>query len=178
MPIFLELEETSTVNPFLIDLLVVSDNRVIPSSAEKVTFKLKPIFISFPIFERLFFKKKGSTYRRVKLTFLNCLLCKLKPKLVRLLHRYAKTCGESIALTKEIFDLNIDENKCTSMNALTYSEFIRVTDSSDDTFVRTIVNLGILNISVNLTLEFLFRIKLMPEVACPFDSDDLFYCEL
>ena len=90
MPVFPDLEENVTVNPFLVDLLVVSDNRVIPpTSAEKVTFKLKPIFVSFPIFERLFFKKRGSTYRRVKLTFLNALLCKLKPKLVRFLHRYA-----------------------------------------------------------------------------------------
>ena len=178
MPIFPDLEETATVNPFLVDLLVVSDNRVIPPpSAEKVTFKLKPIFVSFPIFERLFFKKRGSTYRRVKLTFLNALLCKLKPKLVRFLHRYAKTCGESIALTKEIFDLTIDENKCTSLNALTHSEFIRVTDSPADTFVRTIVNLGILNISVNLTLEFVFRIDSMPTVT-PFESDDLFSAEL
>jgi len=177
MPIFPDLEETTTVNPFLVDLLVVSDNRVITTSAEKVTFKLKPIYVCFPTFERLFFKKKGSTYRRVKLTFLNSLLGKLKPKLVRLLHHYAKTCGESIALTKEIFDLTIDENKCTSLNALTHSEFIRVTDSSNDTFVRTVVNLGILNISVNLTLEFVFRIKSMP-IVCPFESDDLFYCEL
>ena len=177
MPVFPDLEETVIVNPFLVDLLVVSDNRVIPSSAEKVTFKLRPIFISFPIFERLFFKKRGSTYRRVKLTFLNSLLCKLKPKLVRLLHRYAKTCGQSIALTKEIFDLNIDENKCTSMNALTHSEFIRVTDSPNDTFVRTIVNLGILNISVNLSLEFVFRIESMP-IVTPFESDDLFSSEL
>jgi len=177
MPIYPDLEETVTVNPFLVDLLVVSDNRLIPSSAEKVTFKLKPIFVSFPIFERLFFKKRGHTYRRVKLTFLNSLLCKLKPKLVRFLHHYAKTCGESISLTKEIFDLTIDENKCTSLNALTHSEFIRVTDSPDDTFVRTIVNLGILNISVNLTLEFVFRIESMPTVI-PFESNDLFYCEL
>ena len=177
MPVFPDLEGTTTVNPFLVDLLVVSDNRVIPSSAEKVTFKLKPIYVCFPTFERLFFKKRGTTYRRVNLAFLNCLLCKLKPKLVRLLHRYAKTCGESIALTKEIFDLTIDENKCTSMNALTHSEFIRVTNSSDDTFVRTIVNLGILNISVNLSLEFVFRIESMPSI-CPFESDDLFYCEL
>jgi len=176
MPIFPDLEETATVNPFLVDLLVVSDNRVITSSTD-VTFKLKPIYVCFPIFERLFFKKKGTTYRRVKLTFLNFLLGKLKPKLVRLLHRYAKTCGESIALTKEIFDLTIDENKCTSLNALSHSEFVRIADSSDDTFVRTIVNLGILNISVNLSLEFVFRIESMPSI-CPFDSDDLFYCEL
>lgn len=177
MPVFPDLEETVVVNPFLVDLLVVSDNKVMPSAAEKVTFKLRPIFVSFPIFERLFFKKRGSTYRRVKLTFLNCLLCKLKPKLVRLLHGYAKTCGESIALTKEIFDLNIDENKCTSLNALTHSEFIRVTDSPNDTFVRTIVNLGIINISVNLTLEFVFRIESMP-IVTPFESDDLFSSEL
>jgi hypothetical protein len=177
MPIFPDLEETATVNPFLVDLLVVSDNKIITPTTEKVTFKLKPIYVCFSTFERLFFKKKGTSFRRVKLTFLNSLLGKLKPKLVRMLHRYAKTCGESIALTKEIFDLNIDENKCTSINALTHSEFIQVTDSSDDTFVRTIVNLGILNISVNLTLEFVFRIKLMP-AACPFESDDLFYCEL
>jgi hypothetical protein len=177
MPVFPDLEETAVVNPFLVDLLVVSDNKVMPSAAEKVNFKLRPIFVSFPIFERLFFKKRGSTYRRVKLTFLNCLLCKLKPKLVRLLHRYAKTCGESIALTKEIFDLNIDENKCTSLNALTHSEFIRVTDSPNDTFVRTIVNLGIINISVNLTLEFVFRIDSMP-IVTPFESDDLFSPEL
>lgn len=177
MPIFPDLEETATVNPFLIDLLVVKDNKAISSTAEKVTFKLKPIYVCFPTFERLFFKKRGSTYRRIKLTFLNSLLGKLKPKLVRLLHHYANTCGESIALTKEIFDLTIDENKCTSINALTHSEFIKVTDSSDDTFVRASVHLGILSLSVKLTLEFVFRIEAMPTV-CPFESDDLFSCEL
>ena len=176
MPVFPDMEE-ARVNPFLVDLLVVSDNRVIASSAEKVIFKLKPIFISFPTFERLFFKKRKNIYRRVKLTFLDSLLGKLKPKLVRLLHRHAKTCGESIALTREIFNLTIDENKCTSINALTHSEFIQVTDSPDDTFVRTIVNLGIMNISVNLTLEFVFKIDSIPPM-CPFESDDLFSAEL
>jgi hypothetical protein len=177
MPIFPDLEETATVNPFLVDLLVVSDNKAISSNAEQVTFKLKPIHVCFPIFERLFFKKRASTYRRVKLTFLDSLLGKLKPKLVRLLRPYAKTCGESVSLTREIFDLTIDENKCRPINALTYSEFVQVVDSSDDTFVRTIVHLGILTVSVKLTLEFVFRIDTMP-LACPFESDDLFSCEL
>jgi hypothetical protein len=177
MPIFPDLEETATVNPFLVNLLVVSDNRAISSTAEQVTFKLKPIFVSFPIFERLFFKKRGSTYRRVKLTFLDSLLGKLKPKLVRLLHRYAKTCGESIAVTREIFDLTIDENKCRPINALTHSEFVQVVDSPDDTFVRTIVHLGILTVSVKLTLEFVFRVESMPLIV-PFESDDLFSCEI
>ena len=177
MPIFPDLEETATVNPFLIDLLVVSDNKAISSNAEQVSFKLKPIFVSFPIFERLFFKKRGSTYRRVKLTFLDSLLKKLKPKLVRLLHPYVKTCGESIALTREIFDLTIDENKYRPINALTHSEFVQVADSSDDTFVRTIVHLGILTVSVKLTLEFVFRIESMPLIV-PFESDDLFSCQL
>ena len=177
MPIFPDLEETSTVNPFLVDLLVVSDNKAISSTAEPVTFKLKPIYVCFSTFERLFFKKRGSTYRRVKLTFLDSLLGKLKPKLVRLLHHYAKSCGESISLTREIFDLTIDENKCRPINALTHSEFVQVTDSSDDTFVRTIVHLGILSVSVKLTLEFVFRIESMPSV-CPFESDDLFSCEI
>ena len=177
MPVFTDLEETATVNQFLIDLLVVSDNKAISSTAEPVTFKLKPIFVSFPIFERLFFKKRGRIYRRVKLTFLDSLLGKLKPKLVRLLHPYAKTCGESIALTREIFDLTIDENKCRPINALTYSEFVQVADSPDDTFVRTIVHLGILSVSVKLTLEFVFRIESMPLIV-PFESDDLFSCEL
>lgn len=177
MPVFPDLEETVTVNPFLVDLLVVTDNKAISSNAENVTFKLKPIFVTFEIFERLFFKKRGSTYRRVKLTFLDSLLGKLKPKLVRLLSRYAKTCGESVALTREIFELTINENKCTSINALTHSEFVHVADSSDDTFVRTIVHLGISTLSVKLTLEFVFRIESMPLIV-PFESDDLFFYEL
>jgi len=94
-----------------------------------------------------------------------------------LLHRYAKSCGESIAVTREIFDLTIDENKCRPINALTHSEFVQVVDSPDDTFVRTIVHLGILTVSVKLTLEFVFRIESMPSV-CPFESDDLFSSEL
>jgi hypothetical protein len=177
MPIFPDLEETVTVNPFLVDLLVISDNKAISSNAEQVTFKLKPIFVSFPIFERLFFKKRGRIYRRVKLTFLDSLLGKLKPKLVRLLRPYAKTCGESVSLTREIFDLTIDENKCRPINALTHSEFVQVADSPDDTFVRTIVHLGVLTVSVKLTLEFVFRIDTMPLIV-PFESDDLFSCEL
>ena len=177
MPIFPDLEETVIVNPFLVDLLVVSDNKAISSNAENVSFKLKPIFVSYPIFERLFFKKRGSVYRRIKLTFLDHLLGKLKPKLVRLLRRYAKTCGESVSLTREIFDLTIDENKCRPINALTHSEFVKVADSPNDTFVRTVVHLGILTVSVKLTLEFVFRIESMPMIV-PFESDDIFSSEL
>jgi hypothetical protein len=97
--------------------------------------------------------------------------------LVRLLRPYANTCGKSVSLTREIFDLTIDENKCRPINALSHSEFVQVVDSPDDTFVRTIVHLGILTLPVKLTLEFVFRIQSMPPIV-PFESDDLFTYEV
>lgn len=173
MPVFPELDETNETNPFLVDLLVVCDNKKISENAEKVTFKLKPIFVSFDIFEYLFFKKRLGMYRRVKLDFLDSLLTKLKPKLIRYLHCRADSSCKSISLSREILELTIDQNKSMSVRGLNHSEFLKVADSSNDTFVRTIVHLGISSINVNLTIEFVFKVEGMP-CTIPFDCDDLF----
>jgi hypothetical protein len=177
MPIFTDLEEPNVVNPFLVDLLVVRDNRPISPNAEKILLKLKPIFVTYDIFEYLFFKKHRGKYGRVKLTFLDSLLAKIKPKLIRSLHCHTNSSCKSISLSREILELTIDENKSMSVKGLTHSEFLKVADSPDDTFVRATVHLGISSINVNLTIEFVFKIEAMPCMT-PFESDDLFRSEL
>lgn len=173
MPIFPELDNSNETNPFLVDLLVVCDNKEISESAEKVTFKLKPIFVSFDTFEYLFFKKRLGIYRRIKLDYLDLLLTKIKPKIIRLLQCYVKSGCESISLTREIFETSIDTNKSMSVRGLTHPEFLKVADSSNDTFTRATIHLAISSISVKLTLEFVFKVKQMP-CLIPFDCDDLF----
>lgn len=178
MPIFTDLDEPNVANPFLVDLLVVHDNKGCNTpTAKKIMLKLKPIFVSHEIFEYLFFKKRRGMYGRVKLTFLDSLLTKLKPKLIRFLHCHASSSCESISLTREIFKLTIDENKSMSAKGITHSDFLRVADSSDDTFVRATLHLGISSVDVNLTIEFLFKIEAMP-CTIPFESEDLFTSEL
>lgn len=173
MPVFTELDEPNVANPFLVNLLVVSDNRTMCSTAEKITLKLKPVFVCYDIFQYLFFKKHRKMYGRVQVAFLDSLLNKLKPNLVRLLHCHAKSSCESISLTREIFELSIHENKSMSVKGLTHKEFLRVADSPDDTFVKASVHLGISSIHVNLTIEFLFKVESMPCIDS-FDSNDLF----
>ena len=172
MPVYPDVEETDETNPHLLDLLDISN---IDNSFElmnKATFKLKPIHVSFPIFERLFFKKRLGVYSASKLTFLDSLLNKLKPKLSRELRKYTTTACETIALNHEIFGLSLIQG--LRIKSLSHQEFFRILDTTNDTYVRTTIHLAVFSISTNLTIEFIFKIKNIPTNNCAFDADDLF----
>jgi len=172
MPVYPDEEETDETNPHLLDLLDISnvDNSFEPTN--KATFKLKPIQVSFPIFERLFFKKRLCVYSASKLTFLDSLLNKLKPKLARELRKYTTTAFETISLNHEIFELTIIQG--LRIKSLSYPEFIRILDTTNDTYVRATIHLAVFSISTNLTIEFIFKVKNIPFNHCAFDADDLF----
>jgi len=172
MPIYPDVEETDETNPHLLDLLDISnvDNSFEPTN--KATFKLKPIHVSFPIFERLFFKKRLGVYSASKLTFLDSLLNKLKPKLSRELRKYTTTACETITLNHEIFELTLI--KRLQVKSLSHPEFFRILDTTNDTYVRATVHLAVFSISTNLTIEFIFKVKNIPLNDCAFDADDLF----
>ena len=174
MPVYPDEEETDETNPHLLDLLDISniDNSFEPMN--KATFKLKPIHVSFPIFERLFFKKRLGVYSASKLTFLDSLLNKLKPKLSRELRKYTTTACETIALNHEIFELTLVKRLHVKSQSLSHPEFVRILDTTNDTYVRTTIQLAVFSISTNLTIEFIFKIKNIPTNNCAFDADDLF----
>lgn len=164
------MDETSRSNPFLIDLFVLNKTPAL-GSRERAIFKLKPIRVLFEVFKHSFFKKRRGVYTRVDLLFLDSLLNKLKPTLIRLLHKPLMSSSTSIALSQEIFSKHLREID-TNKIALTHSEFISMLDTEDDTYVRTTVHLPIEAIQVDLTLEFIFKVQGIPYM-CKFDADDL-----
>lgn len=185
MPVYPDVEETDETNPYLLDLLDVSNIDI--DTANLSTFKLKPINVSFPVFERLFFKKRHGAYSATKLAFLDSLLNKLKPKLSRELRKYTSSACETIALNNEIFGLTlIKQMPCSScssssssssilrVKSLSHTEFVRIIDTTNDTYVRTTIHLAVNSISTNLTIEFMFKVKDIPANPCAFDADDLF----
>lgn len=166
-----EMNETINSNPFLIDLFVVNKTNAPPDTREKVLVKLKPIRVLFAVFEQSFFKRQRGIYKAVHLIFLDYLFDKLKPSLIRLLHKNTMPSCVSIALTREIFDIHLCE-KDTQKIALTHSEFIKMLDTTDDTYVRVTVNLAINSVAIDLRLEFIFKVQ---EIPCfqNFDGEDL-----
>jgi hypothetical protein len=171
MPVYPDVEETDETSPYLLDLLDISN--IDNVSRSKAIFKLKPINVSFSVFEKLFFKKRLGVYGASKLIFLDSLLNKLKPKLSRELRKYTTTACETIALNHEIFGLTL-LIKRLRIKSLSYAEFIRILDTTNDTYVRVSTHLAINSISTNLTIEFIFRVKDIPCNPCAFDADDLF----
>jgi hypothetical protein len=187
MPVYPDVEETDETNPYLLDLLDVSNIDIDNANIQTIsTFKLKPINVSFPVFERLFFKKRHGAYSTTKLAFLDSLLNKLKPKLSRELRKYTTSACETIALNNEIFGLTlIKQMPCSSscssssfsslrVKSLSHTEFVRIIDTTNDTYVRTTIHLAVNSISTNLTIEFMFKVKDIPTNPCAFDADDLF----
>ena len=172
MPVYPDVEETTETNPYLLDLLDISNVDNSFESMNKATFKLKPIHVSFSIFDRLFFKKRLGVYTTSKLTFLDSLLNKLKPKLTKELRKYTTTARETIALNHEIFELTLI--KGLRIKSLSHTEFFRIMDTTNDTYVRATVHLAVSSISTNLTIEFIFKVKDIPLNDCAFDADDLF----
>ena len=78
----------------------------------------------------------------------------------------------SILVNKEIFNLVLGErNMCR--DALVHAEFVRSIDTTNDTYVRITVSLGITSISTTMTIEFIFKVRNIP-VHTVFDADDLF----
>jgi hypothetical protein len=166
------IDETSRSNPFLIDLFVLNKTTSL-GSRERVIFKLKPIHVLFEVFEHSFFKKRRGIYTRIDLLFLESLLNKLKPTLIRLLHKTPiMSSSTSIALSRDIFDIQLCYSD-TMKIALTHTEFISMLDTADDTYVRTTVHLPINAIQVDLTLEFIFKVQGITCVVNHFDADDL-----
>jgi hypothetical protein len=171
MPIYLDETTTDETNPYTLDFGVFSDTS--SDFPNTVRFKLKPIQVAFKDFERLFFKKRKGAYTVAKLCFLNSLLDNLKPKLSQLLHdKYCTTNKVSILLNKEIFNLVLEE-RVVRRDALTHLEFVRAIDTTNDTYVRITVSLGITCISTAMTIEFIFKVRNIP-ARTVFDADDLF----
>jgi hypothetical protein len=169
MPIYLDETTTDETNPHILDFAVFSDIHTYPPTL----FKLRPIHVVFKDFERLFFKKRKGIYTVAKLCFLSSLLDKLKPKLCRLLQdKYCMSNKITVQVNKEVFNLVLEEQIIRRV-ALMHTEFVRAIDTTNDTYVRITVSLGITSISTTLSIEFIFKVRDIP--AHPiFDADDLF----
>lgn len=175
MPIYPETEEeTDETNPYLLDLLDISNIENQTVCKPQAIFKLKPINVVFPIFERLFFKKRRGVYSTTKTTFLDSLLNKLKPKLMRELRKYTLSARNAIALSHEIFGLTIGGDTRLRSQSLTHHEFVRAIDTTNDTYVRATVHLALTSISTDMTVEFIFKVMSIPCNQDAFDADDLF----
>lgn len=164
MPIYPDVDDvddTTDACPFIIDVLVIN-----PFMVPNVMFKLKPILIETETFHSMFFQKRNG---HMILFFLDSLLCRLKPKLNRLLHRYASSSTKSIELTRELHRFTII-NKETKYMAMTKSEFVM--NLTNNSYVRMMVHLGLESIGKQVGIEFLFKIQNVSHV--PFDADDLF----
>ena len=173
MPVYLDETFTDEMNPNIINFAVFSDTPLL-APEHTMTFKLKPIHITFQDFQKLFFKKRRTLYTTARLCFLNELLDKIKPKLIRLLQDiYCVSNKTSILLTKEIFKAVL-EDRIKSRDALTHCNFVRAIDTPNDTYVRITLSLGIRAISTAMSLEFMFKVRNIPPHPV-FDADDLFY---
>lgn len=172
MPVYLDETTTDETNPYIIDFAVFSDS-TLTSPCHNIVFKLKPIHIAFRDFEKLFFKKRRGVYTVARLCFLNELFDKIKPKLARLLQDiYCVSNKTSILLTKEIFNVVL-EDRIKSRDALTHCNFIRAIDTTNDTYIRITLSLGIHAISTAVSIEFMFKVRNIPPHSV-FDADDLF----
>jgi hypothetical protein len=175
MPVYPETEEeTDETNPYLLDLLDISNTENQTVGRSQAIFKLKPINVVFSIFERMFFKKRRGVYSTTKTTFLESLLNKLKPKLTRELRKYTPTARNAIALSHEIFELTIADDTRLRSQSLTHREFVRAIDTTNDTYVRVTVHLALNSIATDLTIEFIFKVMGIPCNQDAFDADDLF----
>jgi hypothetical protein len=171
MPIYLDEIATDDSNSHLVNFAVFSD---IPLAAPEhsITLKLRPIHIDFKDFEKLFFKKRRILYTVAKLSFLNELFHKIKPKLSRMLQDiYCVSNKASILLNKELFDMVL-ETRIRSRVSLTHDNFVKAVDSVNDTYVRITLSLGIVSISAAVNLEFIFKMRNIPPREI-FNSDDL-----
>jgi len=164
MPIYPDVDnvdDTTDACPFIIDSLVIN-----PDMVPNVMFKLKPILIESDTFYSVFFRKRSC---HMTFSFLDSLLCRLKPKLNRLLHRHAVSSSNSIELTRELHGISIS-NKQHIYKAMTRSECrMNITNNS---YVRMTVHLALDSIGKRMAIEFLFKILNVSHV--PFDADDLF----
>ena len=171
MPVYLDEVTTDETNPHIINFAVFSDTPL-SAPAHTVTFKLKPIHIVFKDFEKLFFKRRRTIYTVAKLCFLNELFNKIKPKLSRMLQdMYCVSNKASILLNRELFDMVL-ESRIKSRVALTHANFVKAIDSTNDTYVRITLSLGIVAISSAVTIEFIFKMRNLPPCEL-FDADDL-----
>jgi hypothetical protein len=171
MPVYLDEVTTDETNPHIINFAVFSDTPLL-TPAHTGTFKLKPIHIAFNDFEKLFFKRRRTIYTVAKLCFLNELFNKIKPKLSRMLQdMYCVSNKASILLNRELFDMVL-ESRIKSRVALTHTNFVKAIDSTNDTYVRITLSLGIVAISSAVTIEFIFKMRNLPPCEL-FDADDL-----
>ena len=176
MPVYPETEEeeTAETNPYLLDLLDISNIENQTVGRSQAIFKLKPINVVFSIFERMFFKKRRCVYSTTKTTFLDSLLNKLKPKLMRELRKYTLSARNAITLSREIFELTVSDDTRLRSQSLTHHEFVRAIDTTNDTYVRVSVHLALNSIATDLTVEFIFKVMGIPCNQDAFDADDLF----
>lgn len=172
MPVYLDETTTDETNPHIIDFAVFSDE-AIASPDHNIVFKLKPIHIVFRDFEKLFFKKRKTLYTVARLCFLNELFNKIKPKLVRLLQdTHSESNKTSILIGRELFNMVL-ESRIKSRVALSHSNFVSSIDTTNDTYVRITLSLGIHAISTTMCIEFMFKVRNIPPHPV-FDADDLF----
>lgn len=171
MPVYLDEIPTDETNPHIINFAVFSDTALL-APEHIATFKLKPIHIAFADFEKLFFKKRRTIYTVAKLCFLNELFSKIKPKLSRMLQdMYCVSNKKSILLNKELFDMVL-ESRINSRVALTHANLVRAIDTTNDTYVRVTLSLGIASISALINIEFIFKVRNIPPHEI-FDANDL-----
>jgi len=173
MPIYLDEIVTDDSNCHLVNFAVFSDTPLV-APEHSVSFKLKPIHIAFKDFEQLFFKRRRVIYTLAKLCFLNELFNKIKPKLSRMLQSMCCVSNKaSILLNKELFDMVL-EKRIKSRVALTHPNFVKAIDTTNDTYVRITLCLGIVSISSAVSIEFIFKIRNIPPRDDLFNADDLF----
>ena len=168
------MDETFTdeMNPNIINFAVFSDTPLL-APEHTMTFKLKPIHITFQDFQKLFFKKRRTLYTTARLCFLNELLNKIKPKLSLLLQSTICVSNRaSILLNRELFDMVL-ETRIKSRVALTHTNLVRAINTTNDTYVRITLSLGIVAISSAVNIEFMFNVRNIP-LCEVFNADDLF----
>ena len=172
MPVYLDETFTDEMNPNIINFAVFSDTPLL-APEHTMTFKLKPIHITFQDFQKLFFKKRRTLYTTARLCFLNELLNKIKPKLSLLLQSTVCVSNRaSILLNRELFDMVL-ETRIKSRVALTHSNLVRAINTTNDTYVRITLSLGIVAISSAVNIEFMFNVRNIP-LCEVFNADDLF----
>jgi hypothetical protein len=172
MPVYLDETYTDDMNPNIINFAVLSDTPLV-APEHTITFKLKPIHITFQDFQKLFFKKRRTLYTTARLCFLNELLNKIKPKLSLILQSTICVSNRaSILLNRELFDMVL-ETRIKSRVALTHSNLVRAINTTNDTYIRITLSLGIVAISSAVNIEFMFNVRNIP-LCEVFNADDLF----
>ena len=84
---------------------------------------------------------------------------------------YCVSNKKSILLNKELFDMVL-ESRINSRVALTHANFVRAIDTTNDTYIRITLSLGIVSISALTNIEFIFKVRNIPPHET-FDAEDL-----